>query len=465
MKPQQSRLAFSLQANDKGQVEQRGVTRLKTESTSRLSQRDEAETQHTPTKATLKRSASLDTSDSDDELPFKRRRELIQTGTRFKSPNGNPVPPARKVKVEPDASGAITSDNSLACTSFGTEIVAAMPHTFNEDGQPEISPAVDSENLHASNASQHTSLKNVDEGHGDENNSTASISTSADEVDLEDVKEVESEPEDNLDSENEDPEIEKKAREKMQTTLGSKTNNLYPDWKLGAAVPYAALCTTFSKIEMTSKRLEISAHCSLFLRQVLRLTPADLLPTIQLMVNKIAADYTGIELGIGESLIMKAIGETTGRSLQIIKADHKEIGDLGLVAAKSRLNQPTMFKPKPLTVRGVHEGLMAIATFEGQGAQSRKIGGIKKLLAAADAHLAGNGSKGIDITKDRGGPSEAKFIIRALEGKMRLGLAEKTALVALAHAMVFHETAKKGTGNPTTEELAKGEQMLKAVFK
>src|SRR6201996_1665390 len=107
-----------------------------------------------------------------------------------------------------------------------------------------------------------------------------------------------------------------------------------------APVPYAALCTTFSLVEMTTKRLEISAHCSLFLQQVLRLTPGDLLPTVQLMINKLAADYAGIELGIGESLIMKAIGESTGRSLSVIKSDQHEIGDLGLVAAKSRSNQP-----------------------------------------------------------------------------------------------------------------------------
>ena len=93
------------------------------------------------------------------------------------------------------------------------------------------------------------------------------------------------------------------------------------------------------------------------------------------MVGKLAADYAGIELGIGESLIMKAIGESTGRNLKIIKEDQQKIGDLGLVAAKSRQNQPTMFKPKPLTVRGVHEGLMKIATVEGQGAQGRKVDG------------------------------------------------------------------------------------------
>ncbi|KUI65499.1 DNA ligase 1 [Cytospora mali] len=260
-------------------------------------------------------------------------------------------------------------------------------------------------------------------------------------------------------SEEEKPEVVDKVRKAVQTKLTGKTDDPYPDWKPGEPVPYAALCKTFSIIELTSKRLEITAHCSLFLRQVLRLTPEDLQATVMLMINKLAPDYAGIELGIGESLIMKAIGETTGRSLQVIKTDQKKIGDLGLVAIKSRSTQPTMFKSKALTIRAVHKGLMDIATVTGNGAMGKKVDGIKKMLAAADAHNPGK----VDITKDKGGPSEAKFIVRFLEGKLRLGLAEKTILVSLAHAMICHEAEKKGKV-PSTAEMAKAEATLKSVY-
>lgn len=276
-----------------------------------------------------------------------------------------------------------------------------------------------------------------------------------------DVAEAEAEASSEEDDD-EKPEVAAKAREKVQSTLKASGKDPYPDWKAGEPVPYAALCTTFSKIEMTTKRLEIMAHCSLFMRQVLRLTPEDLQPTVLLMIGKLAADYAGIELGIGESLIMKAIGETTGRNLKIIKEDQQKIGDLGLVAAKSRQNQPTMFKPKPLTVRGVHEGLMKIATVEGSGSQGRKVDGIKKLLSSADTNLAKGQT--VDITKDKGGPSEAKFIIRALEGKMRLGLADKTVQVSLAHAMVAHEVAQEGNKIPSDDQLKKGEELFKSVY-
>lgn len=40
----------------------------------------------------------------------------------------------------------------------------------------------------------------------------------------------------------------------------------------------------------------------------------------------------GIELGIGESLIIKAIAESTGRATTKIKEDLRKEGDLGKVA-------------------------------------------------------------------------------------------------------------------------------------
>jgi DNA ligase 1 len=275
-----------------------------------------------------------------------------------------------------------------------------------------------------------------------------------------DVEEEDDEDEAGNDMVPQKQKVNSKTLAKVQAMIKS-TADPYPDWEAGEAVPYAALCTTFSLVELTTKRLQITAYCSAFLQQVLRLTPADLLPTIQLMLNKLAADYAGIELGIGESLIMKAIGESSGRSLAVIKEDHKKIGDLGLVAAKSKSKQGQMFKPKPLTVRGVHQGLFDIAKMEGHGSQDQKVRAINKLMASADVSSA---SKIVDITKDKGGPSEAKYLVRFLEGKLRLGLAEKTVIIALAQAVVSHEFAQQGKKAPSPDQLAKGEAALKEVY-
>ena len=382
--------------------------------------------------------SSPESTDAEDEPPIKKRRG--QHAKDYKAKN------SKKSKKKDDK------------VTNGDKVVDDVTRTRKETSKdkrairkPERSSKAKFKAAEAENCDDLASTKEISTGHkGEERVEQSSAS---------DVEELEA------DSGDEKPEVVAKAREKVQTTLKSGSKDPYPDWTKGDPVPYAALCTTFSKIEMTTKRLEIIAHCSLFLRQVLRLTPSDLLPVILLMINKLAADYAGIELGIGESLIMKAIGETTGRSLNIIKTDQNEIGDLGLVAAKSKSNQKLMFKPKPLTIRAVHEGLLAIATIEGQGAQGRKVAGIKKLLSAADIELAGQGTKGVDINKDKGGPSEAKYIVRTLEGKLRLGLADRTVLVALAQAMVFLEASMNGDQLPTSTQIAEGENILKSVYR
>jgi len=48
-----------------------------------------------------------------------------------------------------------------------------------------------------------------------------------------------------------------------------------------------------------------------------------------------------------------------------VKSDVKKIGDLGIVAEKSKSNQKTMFKPARLTVKSVFEKLKDISEMTG----------------------------------------------------------------------------------------------------
>ncbi|GAA6061516.1 hypothetical protein JCM10212_004506 [Sporobolomyces blumeae] len=246
--------------------------------------------------------------------------------------------------------------------------------------------------------------------------------------------------------EEEDEEAEKAAKKiaDIFTMKASSSDMSQTSWKDGEPVPYAALTATFDKINATTKRLEISAYLTRFLVDVIEKTPKDLLRTIYLCINRLAPEYESLELGIGESLLMKAIGESCGRTLAQVKSEYKDIGDLGEVAQKSRERQKTLFKPKPLTVNKVFDELTKVAKTSGQQSQTRKVGLIKGLLAACQGF-------------------ETKYLIRSLEGKLRIGLAEKTVLVSLAHAVVTAE-CKKAAKKLSPARLEEGAETVKAVF-
>lgn len=94
--------------------------------------------------------------------------------------------------------------------------------------------------------------------------------------------------------------------------------------------------------------------------------PSSLTRQLTSPLSQLAPEYESIELGIGESLLMKAIGESCGRTLAQVKAEYKKIGDLGEVAFNSRTRQKTLFKSKPLTVKGVFDELKKVAKTSGK---------------------------------------------------------------------------------------------------
>ncbi len=65
---------------------------------------------------------------------------------------------------------------------------------------------------------------------------------------------------------------------------------------------------------------------------VIELTPSNLLHCVYLTINRIAPDYEGLELGIGEGLLVKAIAESSGRSVAQVKSELEKTGDLGDIA-------------------------------------------------------------------------------------------------------------------------------------
>jgi DNA ligase-1 len=123
------------------------------------------------------------------------------------------------------------------------------------------------------------------------------------------------------------------SREKVYTP---NKDNYHPikdaTWEKNAAVPYQALAQTLYCMEKTTKRLELLSIVSNYFRSLIALSPNDLVPSIFMLTNKVAPDYDNIELGIGDTVLFKALGEATGCTLAKLKAEFQIKGDIGLVA-------------------------------------------------------------------------------------------------------------------------------------
>lgn len=245
------------------------------------------------------------------------------------------------------------------------------------------------------------------------------------------------------------------ANELLKLDVKTETSSTIPNLSTPPNKPimYSVICNTFEELESESGRLKnIATACQLF-RNILEHSESndinekirDLTMATYLVVNRLGPDYEpGLELGLGETILLKALAQGTGREMSTVKADYRQEGDIGVVAQKSRSNQRLMFKPKKLTMFQVWRDLNEIAKSEGTNSQTKKIGIINKMLTACEG-------------------VEAKFLMRCLEGKLRINFGEKSVVIALSKAIVEWQMEQKGkTAKP--DDIVKAEEQLKEGF-
>ena len=176
---------------------------------------------------------------------------------------------------------------------------------------------------------------------------------------------------------------------------------------------YSVIADTFEMMEGTTKRLELTDY----LFKLLKSTPPELIDkVVYLMQGKLYPDYAGIELGVADKLALRAISVSSGLTINKVEEMYRETGDVGgagELALKTKA-QTTLFA-EPITVERVYSTLDKIAGLTGEGSQDMKLRYIGSLLNDAT-------------------PKEARYILKIITGKLRLGIADYTVLDALAVA-------------------------------
>jgi DNA ligase-1 len=176
---------------------------------------------------------------------------------------------------------------------------------------------------------------------------------------------------------------------------------------------YSIIADTFEMMEKTTKRLELTDY----LVKLIKSTPSELIDkVVYLMQGKLYPDYVGVELGVADKLALRAISISSGLSIDKVEGIYRETGDIGgagEIALQTKA-QTTLFT-EPITVERVYSTLDKIAGLTGEGSQDMKLRYIGSLLNDAT-------------------PKEARYILKIITGKLRLGIADYTVLDALAIA-------------------------------
>lgn len=109
--------------------------------------------------------------------------------------------------------------------------------------------------------------------------------------------------------------------------LKKKPANFDPNsaawWEDGEKVPFLFLAKAFDLIKGESGRIVITDITCNLLRTVISKTSDDLLAVVYLLANKIAPAHQGLELGIGEATLIKALAEACGTSEAVVKKKYQ----------------------------------------------------------------------------------------------------------------------------------------------
>ncbi len=166
---------------------------------------------------------------------------------------------------------------------------------------------------------------------------------------------------------------------------------------------YGELVQVYEDLGATTKRLEKTA----ILAEFFKIVKVEDLPKITLMIlGTVFPSWSEEEQGIGDKLVMKAVADAVGVSVNDVEDAVRDEGDIGAASEKlyRKKSQMTFFS-QALTVDFVFNQLRKLATISGNRSTSKKISNILELLSSATG-------------------VESKYICRTITEELRIGVGE-----------------------------------------
>lgn len=185
---------------------------------------------------------------------------------------------------------------------------------------------------------------------------------------------------------------------------------------------FSAVVELLHELEGTRSRNVMTEALATFLFSV---EEREIREVCYLILGQLGPLFRRIDFGMAEKMMIRAIARAVESPAEEIMKLNKQMGDLGETTEQLFRQQPARNASRSeaggglgdrgqgLTAMEVYERLVEIAQAGGEGSQEQKV----DLLARLFKHMS---------------PQEARYVVRIVLGKMRLGFSDKTILDALA---------------------------------
>jgi len=172
---------------------------------------------------------------------------------------------------------------------------------------------------------------------------------------------------------------------------------------------FSRLVEYFGKIEATSLRNE---KTSILAELFVEAEPSEIDKMVYLSLGGLRPAFDRLEFNLAEKMILRAIRQAQGKiTTEQIEEKYQSIGDLGQLVVELIEQSPNI---QNQSVSEVYEALEKIASESGGGSQERKVSGLAKLVGQV-------------------GGKSAKYIVRIVAGKLRLGFSDRTVIDSLSY--------------------------------